>query len=71
MSVPASESPSYGPRSPYEEWRGRAQMAGWRRSGGGSGGSLLLTGLVVVGLGRLAWNYLGPDLRRYLKIQNM
>jgi hypothetical protein len=31
----------------------------------------LVTGLVVVGLGVMAWNYLGPDLRRYLKISNM
>jgi hypothetical protein len=30
-----------------------------------------LTGLAVVGLGALAWYYLGPDLRRYLKIRNM
>jgi len=33
--------------------------------------ALLLTGLVVVGLGAMAWSYLGPDLRRYLKIRNM
>jgi hypothetical protein len=32
---------------------------------------LLLIGLVGVGLGLLAWNYLGPDLRRYLKIRSM
>ena len=41
---------------------------------GGSGGTpwgLLVTGLVVVGLGAMAWNYLGPDLRRYIKISNM
>jgi hypothetical protein len=30
-----------------------------------------VTGLAVVGLGALAWTYLGPDLRRYLKISNM
>jgi hypothetical protein len=29
-------------------------------------------GLIVAGaLGALAWYYLGPDLRRYLKIRNM
>jgi hypothetical protein len=33
--------------------------------------SLLVTGLVVVGLGLMAWNYLGPDIRRYLRIRNM
>jgi hypothetical protein len=32
---------------------------------------LLVTGAVVVGLGLLAWYYVGPDLRRYLKIHSM
>jgi hypothetical protein len=32
---------------------------------------MLITGVVVVGLGILAWSYLGPDLRRYIKIHNM
>jgi hypothetical protein len=31
----------------------------------------VVTGLVVVGLGVMAWYYLGPDLRRYLKIEQM
>ena len=35
------------------------------------GNVLLLAGLAVVGLGALALYYLGPDLRRYLKIRNM
>jgi hypothetical protein len=39
----------------------------FRRGGNG----LLLAGLAVVGLGALALYYLGPDLRRYLKIRNM
>jgi hypothetical protein len=33
--------------------------------------ALLVTGLVVVGIGALAWYYLGPDLKRYMKIQSM
>jgi hypothetical protein len=33
--------------------------------------SLLVPGLVLLGLGALAWYYLGPDLRRYMKIQSM
>jgi hypothetical protein len=32
---------------------------------------LLVTGLVVVGLGIMAWQVLGPDLQRYLKIERM
>ena len=31
----------------------------------------LIAGLAVAGLGALAWYYLGPDLRRYLKMRNM
>jgi hypothetical protein len=32
---------------------------------------LFLTGVAILGLGFLAWNALGPDIRRYLKIRNM
>lgn len=42
--------------------------------GGGGGGfptGILLGGLLAVGLGALAWYYLGPDLRRYMKIKSM
>jgi hypothetical protein len=31
----------------------------------------IVAGVVVVGLGVLAWTYLGPDLRRYMKIHSM
>jgi len=31
----------------------------------------LVAGVVVVGLGYFAWTYLGPDLKRYLKIHSM
>ncbi len=31
----------------------------------------IVVGVVVVGLGVLAWTYLGPDLRRYMKIHSM
>jgi hypothetical protein len=45
--------------------RHRGRGSGWPSSG------LLLTGLLVVGLGVLAWQYIGPDLRRYMKIESM
>jgi hypothetical protein len=32
---------------------------------------LIVASVVVVGLGILAWSYLGADLRRYLKIRSM
>lgn len=31
----------------------------------------LAAGLVAVGVGIVTWSYLGPDLRRYLKIHSM
>ncbi len=36
-----------------------------------SAAKLLVAGVVVVGLGWLAWSYLGPDVKRYLKIHSM
>ena len=32
---------------------------------------LLIAGLLVLGAGALAWYYLGPDFRRYMKIRAM
>jgi len=56
--------------SPDDEWQGR--YAAERRAGSaGPTLGLPLAGLVAVGLGALAWYYLGPDLRRYLKIRSM
>jgi hypothetical protein len=51
-----------------ESWRASYPVA--TRNYGGLSWRLLATGAVVVGLGLLAWN-LGPDLRRYIKIERM
>ncbi len=32
---------------------------------------LIMGGLVLGGLAAMAWNYFGPDLRRYIKIERM
>ena len=32
---------------------------------------LLIAGAAAVGLAYLSWTYLGPDLKRYIKIHNM
>ncbi len=32
---------------------------------------LLIVGAVAIGVGLLTWHYLGPDLKRYLKIHSM
>jgi hypothetical protein len=44
-----------------------------RRSSNDGGGvpGWLITGLVVAGLGYFAWKFIGPDLRRYMKIRSM
>jgi hypothetical protein len=56
--------------SPEYDWQERRDMDR-RRSSGGISTGWLVAGLAVVGLGALAWYYLGPDLRRYLKIRSM
>jgi hypothetical protein len=56
--------------SSSDDWRERTGLA--RRSErGGSSTALLITGAAIVGLGFLAWAYLGPDLKRYMKIHSM
>ncbi len=70
MSYVESDNPRGSPQ-PGNDWqRGYARPA-FPRSSGGPPWGMLLTGLAVVGLGVLAWNYLGPDLRRYIKISTM
>ncbi len=53
----------------YGDWQRYPES--YRRRGGLPIPGLLVGGLVVAGLGALAWYYFGPDLRRYLKIRNM
>jgi hypothetical protein len=42
-----------------------------RADRGGLSPAVLIMGAAIIGLGYLAWTYLGPDLKRYLKIQSM
>jgi hypothetical protein len=58
---------------PYqeEERRGGYRVAERDQGFGPPQGALLLVGLGAIGLGFLAWHYLGPDLVRYMKIRNM
>jgi hypothetical protein len=56
---------------PGQEHRGRWDPAERGRPSGGVSPALLLGGLAVIGLGILAWQYLGPDFVRYMKIREM
>lgn len=42
-----------------------------RADRGGLSPAVLITAGLAIGLGYLAWTYLGPDLKRYMKIHNM
>jgi hypothetical protein len=64
MSMSLSESLGQNPE-PQDAGLERRPVAEWPSSG------MLLAGLAVVGIGALAWYYLGPDLIRYMKIRNM
>jgi hypothetical protein len=57
----------YRPRE--EDYRGRRDLEERYPRGGLSG--WMVAGLVLAGAGALAWYYLGPDVRRYLKIRSM
>jgi hypothetical protein len=59
---------------------GSVRDAGWRRyerelrereRGRGGPSGWMIAGLALLGLGALGWYYLGPDLRRYMKIRSM
>ena len=51
-----------------EDWRHPLTSRSTRRD---QNTRILIAGAVVVALGLLTWHYLGPDLRRYLKIHSM
>lgn len=72
MATQASETYVSPPRRVGDEWQEGSVFRRVRElepSEGISG--WLVGGLALVGLGALAWYYLGPDIRRYLKIRSM
>jgi hypothetical protein len=71
----AQETPYASASGEGRPWQAPEHYQEWG-PGASRGGSGLLTGLeigalVVVGLGLVAWYYLGADLRRYMKIRSM
>jgi hypothetical protein len=50
---------------------GRGRLLSRRDEPFGNARGVLIAGAVVVGAGLLAWHFLGPDVRRYMKIHSM
>jgi len=70
MSRLAPEMPLQSTYQPPDQFRQPSNYVhGYQPSLQTSG--LFTLGLVALGLGALAWYYMGPDLRRYIKISNM
>lgn len=57
-------------RAPGDYLSGRTSRAE-RESSDTFRNGMLLAGLVALGVGFVAWHYLGADLRRYIKIHQM
>jgi hypothetical protein len=71
MSRLQSESYAGSVRAPAGEWEERYPPPRRAEPRHSALPGLLLGGLALAGLGALAWYYIGPDLRRYLKIKSM
>jgi hypothetical protein len=57
--------------SPYPDGHWHGPMYPYRERPRNLAADLVVIGMVGAGLGLLAWHYLGPDIRRYLKIRDM
>jgi hypothetical protein len=54
-----------------EDLRGGYSRPVERQESGSVPWGLIIGGLVIGGMAAMAWNYFGPDLRRYIKMSNM
>jgi uncharacterized protein DUF6893 len=71
MSEPTAMSNVRYPHVAEERSTERYRALDRYRKQNGSSTTMWLTGLTFLGLGALAFYYLGPDLKRYLKIRHM
>jgi hypothetical protein len=69
MSSETSDRIRTAPRA-MGDWEAGYPYRGHQVHNGHTPG-LILTSLVMLGLGAVAWNYFGPDLRRYIKLSKM
>jgi len=70
MELFRSERPGLLSNLGHGNWGGHSHLAR-REEYLGPDTRLIVAGVVVLGLGLAAWHFLGPDLRRYLKMHNM
>jgi hypothetical protein len=70
MATTHPQAAHYHPR-PGAEWRGQYGMTQRRQQSADVPWGLIVAGAAAVGLGIMAWNYFGPDFRRYMKIRSM
>jgi hypothetical protein len=70
MELFTSEKPGMLSNLAHGNWSGRSHLA---RNDEYIGPSprLVVAGVIMLGLGLAAWYYIGPDVRRYLKIRSM
>jgi hypothetical protein len=70
MELFTSERPGLLSNLAHGDWSGRSRL-GRREEYLGPDARLVVAGVIMLGLGLAAWHFLGPDVRRYLKIRNM
>ncbi len=68
-SMTTASQNQFEPRA--EDRRDVYSLSAQARYDGGSSWWPLAMGVIAVGLSFAAWRYLGPDLKRYLKIERM
>jgi hypothetical protein len=70
MELFTSEKPGLLSNLGHGDWSRRSHLA---RSEDylGPNPRVIVAGVIMLGLGLAAWYYLGPDVKRYLKIRNM
>ena len=70
MELFTSEKPGLLSNLGHGDWGRRSYLAR-REEYVGPSPRLIVAGVVILGLGLAAWHFLGPDVRRYLKIRSM
>jgi hypothetical protein len=70
MELFTSERPGLLSNLAHGDWSGRSHLAR-REQYLGLDPRVIVAGVVMLGLGLATWHFIGPDVRRYLKIRSM